>query len=327
MTSRIPRLLFWLTLMCGMAAGACNRTTSKPDAGGPKAPPSPEERFGNDPELVADFRALSKCAYQDGRLDLACAELRALRLRLQTRLRTPRLKEKLVATLANLLESKSERTRMAAASYAEPHLGEADLRRALERSWKEEETPAIRAVVLRQLCRAPGSNGQTLARGALASNKEQPAVVRAASAACLGLARGKEIPLALAALRTLLGTKGDASDLVKGEACEALGRLGQEEAVPELAAQLGAPKIAWRCATGLAAMGGQNAYQALAAHTAARVERGPLPAAQVLALASFAGQPFVEKAALGDLLKKVAEGKEQGAETRAAAKAELARLK
>jgi len=314
-------------VLIALLLAACNRTTIKPDAGGPKAPPSPEERFGNDPELVADFRALSKCTYRDGRLDHACPQMRALQLRLQTKRRTARLKEKLVTTLANLLESKTERVRMAAAASAEPHLGEAELRKALQKSLKDEETPAIRAVVLRQLCRAPGGDGRAFAHGLLASKEEQPAVVRAAAAACLGLARPKEKPLALAALRKLLGPKGDTSDEVKGEACEALGRLGQDEAVVELAAQLGAPKIAWRCAAALAALGGQKAYQALMTHTAGRVERGPLPPAQVRALASFDGGAFVEKAALVEVLKKVAEGKEQGKETKSVAVAELKRLK
>ena len=48
--------------------------------------------------------------------------------------------------------------------------------------------------------------------------------------------------------------------------------------------------------------------------------------AQVRALASFSGGGFVEKAARAEVLKKVAEGKEQGEETKAAAEAELKRL-
>ena len=309
--------------MCGVLFVGCNRTAAAPDAGAAKAPPTAEQGFGNDPELVADFVALKKCTYKEGRLDQACPQVLTLKLRLQTKQRTAKLKEKLVTTLANLLESKSEPTRLMAAASAEPHLGEADLRRALQQAWEAEETPAIRALILRQLCRAPGANGAPLSRGALDSKVEQPAVVRAAAAACLGLAQGEQVVLAGQALRKLLAEEGDADSAVRGDACEALGRLGDEAAVSTLAAQLGRPALAWRCATALAALGGEKAYQALLSHTRSRVERGPLPAQQLRALASFSGQPFADSEALKKVLTLAAEGKEQKEETRAVARAEL----
>lgn len=325
--SPYARRLLLAMLAGGLAISGCKQSSPRPDAGAAKAPPTAEERFGNDPELVADFNALSKCAQGSGHLDHACPQLRALLLRLQTKQRTARLKEKLVTTLTNLLESKVERTRLMAAASAEPHLGEADLRRALQAAWETEEAPAVKALLLRQLCRAPGANGGLLARTTLASKVEQAAVVRAAAATCLGRASGKARLAAGEALRKLLGDQGDASPQVKGDACEALSRLGDKAAVPALAAQLGDPKIAWRCATALAAMGGKEAFEALLAHTQARVERGPLPAQQLRALASFSGQPFVDAEPLKQVLKQAAGGKEQGEETRAVAKEELARIR
>ena len=113
-------------------------------------------------------------------------------------------------------------------------------------------------------------------------------------------------------------------ELIKGNACEALSRLGASaDAVKVIAAQLGSLKLAHRCATALAALGSAEAYKALFDSTRAKLERGPISPQQVRALASFKGKGEELKG----LLKEVSEAEVLTAETRAMARRELARLR
>ncbi len=297
-------------------APACRQRAVKPDAG--HGPITAEQRFGNDPELVADFNNLEACAYADGRLDFSCPAVTELRTRMSTRQRRAKMREKLVTTLANLLESTRPRTRLMAAASLQPHLKHPDIRKAVGAAWVGEDVPAIQATMLRMLCLAPGGGGPATAAAALGGKAELPVQVRAEATTCLGKAKAPASEH-ITRLRKLLS--GKEKPAVRGAACEALGMLGAAAAVKELAAGLGEPKIAHRCATALAAIGDDQAYAALRDATRAKLGRGRVPAQQVRALASFEGKGEELK----QLLEAVAADAAVGASAQDAARQALAR--
>jgi hypothetical protein len=298
----------WLVLAAGSLALLACSSTSKQAADGQPKTLEPEQRFGNDPELVADFANLSACTYERGRLDRACEQLKTLANRLAVKRRNPDRRPKVVTTLANLLESRRELTRLVAADSLYFHHQEPKIVKAVKKALAAERVPQVKATLLRQACWRWSSWIEQLAIRSLAA--KSPELVRAESASCLGrhLRAAKK---AIAPLRQALGT--DPSSRVKGNVCAALAGLQDTDSVHLLAKQLEVEGVGWRCGTALAALGTKEAYRALKGWITRALDQGkPFPAQHVSALASFTSKPFFEQDQVLTLLTKVAADKRLG---------------
>ena len=307
-----------LALMA-MGLFACPAPRQQPDAQ-PEGIPA-EERFGNDPELLADFHNLKACGYTRGRLDHACPQVLALKMRLEVKQRTASRRKKMITTLANLLESRKELSRLMAAESLYPVRREPPVVAALSAALIRESVPGIKAVMLRQLCWTPGPRTEKLALALLPA--ANPAVVRARAAACLGHAP----TLSAAGRKALIKALSSArAPRVVGHACVALGRHRVAGAVAPMAGLLEQQTLGWRCAPALAAVGGEAAYRALLKATAAALNRGQLPAPYVLALGSFGGQEYFDRPAVLRLLERIQKNDKLNAVSRNHAAGEIARL-
>jgi HEAT repeat protein len=300
---------------------ACPPSTGKRD--GAKGPLEPEQRFGNDPELVADFANLKTCVYRNGRLDRSCVQLVELqrRVRVKSLSRDPQRRTKVVTTLANLLESRRELTRLAAADNLFLHHRDPKIVAALEQALTAEKVPVVVAAMLRQVCWRTGPSVRQRAIELLDPAGDER--VRAEAATCLGR-HGKRSKESVAALVTTLKT--DRSSTVLGNACAALGALRAEEAVEPMAAKLEDPKVGWRCSAALAEVGTASAYRALVAGVAAALDRGRMPTQHLSALGSFSGKKFFERQRVVALLERVAGTRELSWVARVRAVQELGRL-
>lgn len=288
----------------------------------------PEHRFGNDPELVADFAALKTCVYRDGRLDDSCDKLQVLRRRLLVKSRKRERRPKVVTTLANLLESRRELTRLVAAESLFPHHAAPAIVAATRRALAVEKAPAVKAALLRQSCWRPTDWARRVALELL-DPAESPRV-QAEAATCLGrIARsseGKEhrVPIVRALVSALDRTRTAA---VRARACAALGAAGAAEATAALAALLDEPDLAGRCAPAVARLGTRDAYEALlgAARQGLAASR-TLPTQLVSALTAFEGRPFVDREGLAQVLQEIAGQRAQSWVARCRAVEALTRL-
>ena len=307
-------------LMAAMLC-ACPAPRETADAGSGSGIPI-EERYGNDPELLADFRNLKACTYREGRLDHACPQVKTLKLRLETKGRTPSRRKKMITTLANLLESRREVSRLMAAESLYPVRKERVIIKALGEALIRETVPGIKAVMLRQLCWTPGPNAEKIALALLGG--ANPAVVRAQAAACLG-----HLPkLSAAGGKALLGAlEATTPPRVVGAACAAAGRHRLAGAVTPMATLLEKKQLGWRCAPALAAVGGKAAYKALFKAIISALGQGKVPAPYVSALGSFAKQEFFNREAVIRLLEQIVARKGQSKLALVTAEDELKRLK
>lgn len=299
---------------------ACPAPRVEPDASGASGITS-EERFGNDAELLADFANLKACTYRKGRLDHACPQVKTLKLRLLTKARTPSRRKKMITTLANLLESRKEMSRLMAAESLYPVRKERVIAKALDGALLREKVPAIKAVMLRQLCWTPGPARSKAALALLGG--ANPAVVRVQAARCLGRLATLSAPGQKALLKALAGE----DPRVAGAACAVAGKHRVAAAVPTLAGLLGRKDLGWRCAPALAAVGGKAAYTALLQATASGAGRGKMPAPFISALTSFSGQAYFDREQVMGLLERIAANKSVSKLARLRAGEELKRLK
>lgn len=294
-----------LAAVCAILA-ACPPSSRSTD-GGKKGALEPEHRFGNDPELVADFAALKTCVYRDGRLDDSCDKLQVLRRRLLVKSRKRERRPKVVTTLANLLESRRELTRLVAADSLFPHHAEPAIVAATRRALALEKAPAVKAALLRQSCWRPTDWARAAALELL-DPEEQPGV-QAEAATCLGrIAGGADKARRVLVVRALVAAlDGKRTAAVRASACAALGDLGAAEATAALAALLDEPDLAGRCAPALARLGTKDAYDALlgAARQGLAASRA-LPTQLVSALAAFEGRPYVDREGLAQVLQEIA---------------------
>jgi uncharacterized protein YjiS (DUF1127 family) len=308
-------------LVALLLVGCSSSSKPKEDAGG-KGVPTPEQRFGNDPELVADFANLKSCTYEGDRLDHACPQIKTLLLRLKVKSRNVERRDKVVTTLANLLESKQQQTRHAAADSLFFQHRQPKIVAALKQALQREKVPALRATILRQACWTPAPWVLKRARALLQPPAKEP--VRAEAASCLGR-HPKAAMSARQALRTSLAK--DSAARVRGNACAALGSHADAAAVPAMAAALLDQAIAWRCGAALAAVGTKPAFKALLAGVEAAMKRGHVPAQHPAALASFAGRPFFRRPDVSKLLERIAAKRKLSWIARKRAVLELGRLK
>ena len=300
---------------------ACPAPRDKADAGTSSGIPA-EERFGNDPELLADFQNLKACTYQQGRLDHACPQVKTLKLRLETKRRTPSRRKKMVTTLANLLESRQEVSRLMAAESLYPDRKERAIVAALRGALIRETVPGIKAVMLRQVCWTPGPHAEKVALALLGA--ANPAVVRAQAAACLGHLPRLSAAGGKALLRAL---SGRTPPRVVGAACAAAGKHRVAGAVAPLAALLDKQELGWRCASALALLGDKPAYKALFKATTGALGQGKVPAPYISALGSFSAQAFFNREAVIRLLEQIVERKGLSKLAQLRAGVELERLK
>jgi hypothetical protein len=300
-SGRARRCLLALLLALPLALPlACTSSRRQPDAAAEAL--DPEQRFGNDPVIVAGFRALSKCAHEGGRVDRSCSELKRLQRKMATRL-GGRDRKKLRTTLVNLLESRRELTRLVAADSLYPLRRDPAVAAALSRALKRERSAPVKAALLRQLCWSPGPQPRRAALGLLAP--ATPEVLRTQAVACLARGGGAADGQVAAALRKVL--QKDPSPALRGAACAALGQLGSQQAVADLAAGVGrGPQQGSLCAAALAAVGSAGAYRALVRAIEAALAAGSLPAQAADALASFEGQAFFDRQAVLALLERMA---------------------
>lgn len=281
-----------------------------------------EERYGNDPELLADFKNLKACTYQQGQLDHACPQVKTLMLRLETKRRTPSRRKKMIITLANLLESKQEVSRLLAAEGLYPDRKERAIVEALGGALIRETVPGIKAVMLRQVCWTPGPHAEKVALALLGA--ANPAVVRTQAAACLA-----HLPkLSAAGGKALLkALTGKTPPRVVGAACAAAGKHRLAGAVAPLAALLDKQELGWRCAPALAAVGGKPAYKALFKAITSTLAQARVPAPYISALGSFAGQEFFNREAVIRLLEQTVARKGLSKLAHLRAEGELKRLR
>lgn len=316
--ARLGCALLWL-ILTSLAMGCPRREAPRREAGPPAD--EAEQRFGNDPELVADFEALARCPLDASGLDWTCPEVEALRLRLQTKQRSQELRERLRATLTNLLESRKDRTRLMVAHHLDPHLEEAQVRTALDRALARETIPAIKAMLLRQACRIPTERLQAQSRSLLSS--KVPEVVRVEAVVCLGR-RGPPSELTLQALRKVLGA--DPSARVRGQACLSLGALGDEGSATLMASALASEPGLEPCASALASLPARTGLPALLGQVRRILSAaGTLPPQVVPALASLArssGTPS-DHDAVQQLLTELSAATSQPTSLRELARAEL----
>ncbi len=318
--SRLPGGPFLLLLAAALLC-ACPTPREKADSGGGGGIP-PEERFGNDPELLADFANLKACTYAKGRLDHACPQVITLKLRLETKRRTPSRRKKMITTLANLLESRREVSRLMAAESLYPVRKERLVVEALREALIRETVPTIKAVMLRQICWSPGPFAEKAALALVGA--ANPAAVRSQAAACL-----EHLPkLSASSGKALVAVlSGKAPEGVIGAACAAAGKHRVAAAVAPMAALLERPKLGWRCAPALAAVGGKAAYKALFKATTGALGQGKVPAPYISALGSFAGEKFFNREAAILLLEQVVARKGISELALLRAQEELKRLK
>jgi len=312
----------WVLFLPLLASAACRNTSpGAPDSDASAIPLEAEKRFGNDPELVADFQKLKACAAdQEGRLDYACPAIKTLRLRLEVKGRREN-RPKLIKTLLNLLESRSAHTRLLAAESLYSLRREATVGSSLARALGQERVPAVKAAMLRQLCWAREASAAGAALKLLAASN--PELVRAQAAVCLG--QQEELPVeAIKALKGAL--RGDPSARVRGDACAAVGRHWNASGVPLMASLLSRDDVGWRCAAGLAEVGTRESYQALQEGINAALQQGRLPAQFVRALGAFSAKPFFNRPDVIKLLRRVAARPLLGEPALSAARDELRRL-
>jgi HEAT repeat protein len=274
--------------------------TPAEDSGPAEGAPQPEQRFENDPELVADFANLKSCTTHQGRLDRSCPQLRTLENRIRVKRRRSENLDKLVATLTNLLESRQELTRLVAADSLYPFLQQPRTVTALNSALQVERVASIRAAILRQLCWKGSREVFNKALAHLAPSAPEP--VRAEAATCLG----RQDPMTEASIRALKKSLSrDPSARVRSNACAALGSPAAAAAVNVVTEHLGDKQVAWRCVTALAAMGTKPAYAALKQLVSQSIDKGHIISQSIGALASFHDKPFFEKAQVTALLSRI----------------------
>ena len=227
----------------------------------------------------------------------------------------------MITTLANLLESKKEVSRLMAAGSLYPVRKESVIASALDGALLREKVPAVKAVMLRQLCWTPGPRTEKVALALLGG--ANPAAVRVQAARCLGRLTRLSAPGQKALLAALAGE----DPRVAGAACAVAGKHRVAAAVPRLAALLGRRDLGWRCAPALAAVGGKAAYAALLQAMASGAGKARVPAPLISALASFRGEDYFEREKVAPLLKRIAANKSMSKLARLRAGAELEVLK
>lgn len=306
-------LLSLLALIAGCSG-------SKSPASDAKRTLEPERRFGNDPELVADFANLKTCVYRDGRLDYSCDNLQTLKRRLRVKTRKPDRRAKVVVTLANLLESRRELTRLVAADSLFPHHRQPKIVAALREALQVEQVPTVKATMLRQACWGPSDWSRTAALKLLAPDEPPPVQVEAA--VCLGRQQKGEV-VVRALVASLDGARPPA---VRGQACAALGALGAVEATAAMAARLDDAADSTHCVPALAQLGTREAHDTLIKAARAALAAGKLLPQYPAALAAAAARPFFERDTVAQLLAEAASGTELPLVTRLRAVRELADL-
>jgi HEAT repeat protein len=289
-----------LALPLLLCASCSTSSKPAPDAGGARRPRIAEDRPENDVDLVKAFAALRACSVA-GQIDLSCPQVQALRQQRATKRQRSDGPERETRTLVNLLESKSELTRLVAADALYDSHSQPTVTAAARRAFVAERSPTVKSALLRLLCWTPTPEVEREALALL--ERTAPEQARVTAADCL--ARGKPSTVAVAALRAVL--RDDPSPMVRGRACGVVGELRLGAAVPEMAALLAVPDADWRCAQALAAVGDAAAYRALLGAVAAALRRDRVPVPFVAALQSFDDRSFFERAATIDLLAKIVE--------------------
>lgn len=276
------------------------RGTGVADSGPAEGAPRPEDRFGNDPELVADVANLESCTYREGRLDRACPQLRTLLDRLRVKGRRRENIDKLVTTLTNLLESSRDLTRLVAAESLYPFVHLPRVITALSQALRVERVDPVRATLLRQRCWKMDDQVRDQALALLGPKTPEP--VRAEAATCLGR---QERPSAasLQSLRRILSR--DPSDRVRSNACATLGTLHDAGSVPLIVKLLDDEKVAWRCVTALAAIGTRPAYEAIRGLVSRSIVNRRIVAQSIRALTSFEDEPFFSRSEVVELLSRI----------------------
>lgn len=313
----LPALALWVCTAAG-----CPPTTTSGDARG-KGAPAAEERFGNDPELVADFANLKTCVYRGGRVDQACEQLRTLQRRLEVKSRDPEKAAKVATTLANLLESRRELTRLVAAESAFYQHRDPRLAAALKQAFRSERAPAVRATILRQLCFAPSSAALANLAAATLLAPQEHELVRTEAASCIGRQQAQR-EAAVPALQAAL--KREYPARVRGDCCAALGALRATESVAQLVALLSQEDVDWRCGAALGEIGTEPAYRALIEAVEQTLGRGRIPTQHVTALTSFEGTRFFERERVLGILGRIAAERRVSWVARKRAVAELGRM-
>jgi uncharacterized protein YjiS (DUF1127 family) len=311
-----------LCLVVALAGCSDSKQAGKKDA---KGPLEPEQRFGNDPELVADFGNLKTCVYRDGRLDYSCPQLKTLKRRLKVKARTAERRAKVVTTLVNLLESRRELTRLVAADSLFFHHQDPAIVKAVRAALEAEKAPTVKATLMRQVCWK--KSGWTRQKALALLSTDEHELVQAEAATCLGRFRGDTGARAEAVVEALEKSLAEQrSPRVRGNACASLGALGADESVPRMAKLLSDRAVDWRCSSALAQLGSEAAYRALKAGVGRALAAGRMPAQHVSALASFSARPFFEHREVAELLGSIARSRKLSWVARRRAVAALGRL-
>lgn len=270
--------------------------------------PRPEDRFGNDPVIVADFAALKRCTFEPGgRLDRGCPQVRTLVRRVETKRVKPDNRGKVVTTLVNLLESRSEQTRLAAADRLYAFHRDPRVIGALRRALTRERAPRVKATMLRQLC---WNMTPAVERRAMALlGRTEPEAVRVEAADCFAR-HGAASPAAREALRQALAR--DPAEAVRGSACVALGAVADGKAVATMVAAMKRAHSDRRCGTALASVATRPAYAALTAELRRTMAARRVPPQYVSALVSLARKPYFERERVVALLAQLLADRQQG---------------
>jgi hypothetical protein len=320
------RLVLGSLLLCLVVTQTGCTDSSKGGRKDAKGPLEPEQRFGNDAELVADFAHLKTCVYRGGRLDYSCPQLETLKRRLKVKSRTPERRAKVVTTLVNLLESRRELTRLVASDSLFFHHQDPAIVKAVRAALDVEKAPTVKATLMRQACWKKNDWTREKALSLLSPGEHE--LVQAEAATCLGRFSGETGARAEVVIEALeKSLDRPRSPRVRGNACASLGALGADEAVPRMAKLLADREVDWRCSTALAQLGSEASYRALKAGAQAALSAGRMPSQHVSALASFSQKPFFERREVSSLLKRIASARRKLSWlARKRAVAELARL-
>ena len=263
-----------------------------------------EERYGNDKELLSVFESLSRCAWRQESLDHSCPELRLLRERLASKRKSKKSGERIVKTLANLLESKKVRTRWAVAANLSPFMAGARTRVAVRQAYEKEKVLSIRVALLQELCRhsEAGRDAHLVSLlGKLIENERGAESERVEAIRCFARSP-KPSRKTIDLLAKVVVEKNNAG--LKSAACTGLGNHRIVRHAPALARGLSDPASQGPCANSLAKLATPEACAQLYGRLSKKSGSG----AQLIAsLGVFVDQRCWPKGALSRVLVPLAQ--------------------